>query len=79
MNIKSPEAHELATELAQLLGVSITEAVTRALRDAVSRTKPVGEIDPKLRAVLADMRRRMKGTKGIDPEDLYDPETGLPW
>jgi hypothetical protein len=34
MNIKSAEAMELARELAELDGVSLTQAVTRALRDA---------------------------------------------
>jgi antitoxin VapB len=32
MNIKSPEAHELATELARLRGVTVTKAVTDALQ-----------------------------------------------
>lgn len=79
MNIKSPEAHKLATELARLLGVSMTEAVTRALREAMERHRD----DVRLRdvdAIVADMRKRYKATegKGIEPEDLYDPEMGLP-
>jgi antitoxin VapB len=79
MNIKSQEAHRLATELARLLGVSMTEAVTRALREALERNRD----DVRLRsvdAIVADMRKRYRAseTKGIEPEDLYDPETGLP-
>lgn len=34
MNIKSVEAVELARELAEIDGISLTDAVTRALRDA---------------------------------------------
>jgi antitoxin VapB len=33
LNIKNPEAHRLAQELARLTGTSITEAVTQALRE----------------------------------------------
>lgn len=77
MNIKSPEAHRLATELARVLGISITEAVTKALRDALLRAQMKADIDPKLRALIADMQERMQAT-GINAEDLYDPETGLP-
>lgn len=78
MNIKNKEAHRLAAELAGLLGVSMTEAVTRALRDALERVKPRGVIDPETRALVNDMQRRMKNTTGISVEDLYDDETGLP-
>jgi antitoxin VapB len=77
MNIKSPEAHRLATELARLLDISITEAVTRALREALDRqseTRRLRDVD----AIVADMRKRYKATTGIEAEDLYDPETGLP-
>lgn len=34
MNIKNAEAVELARELAEIDGISLTDAVTRALRDA---------------------------------------------
>ena len=37
LNIKSPEAHELAAELARLTGESMTKAVTQALRDRLER------------------------------------------
>lgn len=39
MNIKSDEAHQLAIELARLRGVSLTRAVTDALRSEVERTR----------------------------------------
>jgi antitoxin VapB len=39
LNIKSAEAHRLAKELAQLRGVSLTHAVTEALREKLDREK----------------------------------------
>ena len=39
LNIKSTEAHRLAQELAQLSGVSLTHAVTEALREKLDREK----------------------------------------
>jgi antitoxin VapB len=38
-NIKSAEAHRLAREIAQLCGVSLTHAVTEALREELDREK----------------------------------------
>lgn len=39
MNIKNPEAHRLATELSRLRGVSLTQAVTDAVRLELEREK----------------------------------------
>lgn len=77
MNIKSEEAHSLATELAALLGTTMTEAVTRALREAVEKLKR-SKRDEELYALVKDMQRRAKGTTGISIDALYDKETGLP-
>jgi antitoxin VapB len=37
LNIKSAEAHRMASEIAQLRGVSLTSAVTEALREKLER------------------------------------------
>ena len=37
LNIKNPEAHKLARELAECTGESLTEAVTLALRERLER------------------------------------------
>ena len=37
LNIKSPEAHALATRLAQKTGETLTDAVTTALRERLER------------------------------------------
>ena len=38
LNIKNDEAHKYAKELSRITGESITEAVTRVLREALDRT-----------------------------------------
>jgi antitoxin VapB len=39
MNIKNAEAHHMAQELADLRGLSITQAVTEAIREVLDREK----------------------------------------
>ena len=39
LNVKNDEAHDLARELFELTGATITEAVTLALRDALVRER----------------------------------------
>jgi antitoxin VapB len=80
LNIKSPEAHQLAAELARLTGESMTKAVTEAIRERLRRKrreldseKIVGEAMAIARRVASYPRkdRRPHG------EFLYD-ERGLP-
>ena len=40
LNLKSREAHELAKQLSELTGQSMTQAVVDALREAVARRTP---------------------------------------
>jgi antitoxin VapB len=39
LNVKNEEAHELARELSELTETTITEAVTRALRETLARER----------------------------------------
>ena len=39
LNIKNSEAHRLAAELARMRGVSVTKAVTDALREQIDRQR----------------------------------------
>jgi antitoxin VapB len=39
MNIKNPEAHQLAREVAAMTGESVTGAVTKSLRDRLERLR----------------------------------------
>jgi antitoxin VapB len=82
LNIKNPEAHKLATELAQLIGVSLTEAVTQALREKLERVKK-REPDPKLledmTRIAHDIASRMTPeVKALDIDELLYDEMGLP-
>jgi antitoxin VapB len=76
LNIKSPEAHELAAELARLTGDSMAEAVTEAARERLERKhyqeKMVAEALATARRV-AGYRRRDRCPHG----GLYD-ERALP-
>lgn len=79
LNIKSDEAYALASELAGLEGVSLTQAVLDALRARkleLSREKKIAEIREFCRETRAMMSPE---TLAFDiDKELYDEETGLP-
>ena len=80
LNIKNPEARQIATKLAELTGESVTQVVTSALREKLER-----ETRRKSREGLAErlmeIGRRASALPVLDPRDpdeiLYD-EFGLP-
>ncbi len=80
--IRSEEADQLARELAARTGETITEAVTKALRDRLERTPEADARTPadKLAAMM-EIARRSARIPERDPrphgEILYD-ENGLP-
>ena len=80
LNIKSPEAHELAAELARLTGESMTQAVTEALRERLEREKRKRDED-RLFAELMEIAEQCAAYPRRDDrsleEFLYD-ERGLP-
>ena len=80
LNIKSPEAHELAAELARLTGESMTRAVTEAIRERLEREKRKRDED-KLFAELMEIADQCAAYPRRDDrsleEFLYD-ERGLP-
>jgi antitoxin VapB len=80
LNIKDPETHKLAQELARETGQSMTKAVTEALReqlDQVRRRKRRGNMAEDLLAIGRRFASKVK--KPVVPHDqlLYD-ERGLP-
>jgi len=82
LNIKSKDAHRLASELARLTGQSLTEAVTEAIREKLQRVKS-REPDPKLMEDMAriahDIAARMSPeVKALDIDDLLYDENGMP-
>ena len=84
MNIKNEETHRLARELATEMGVSVTAAVTEAVRQMLATRRAAKGDDPETRArrilELAAEMRQMAPPRYFDQdfdELLYD-EVGLP-
>ena len=82
LNIKNPEAHRLATELARHTGESLTEAVTQALREKLARVKsrkPDTKLMDDILRIGRDCAKRLSPeVRNLDHgEYLYD-EKGLP-
>ena len=83
LNIKNPETHRMARELANLTGENVTTAVTVAVRERLEREqqrkKKQGRLEWLLQlsketsALMNDGRSSKELT-----DELYDPETGLP-
>ncbi len=72
LNIKNPETHRLAKELAGLTGESMTEAITTAVRERLERIREAengGGMAERIHAIAAEMRARL-------PEDFFDVEHG---
>jgi antitoxin VapB len=81
MNIKSDEAHRLASELAAITGESLTAAVTQAVRERLERVR--GERDvgraSRLLAIGRDCAKRLRPPYDtIDHGDVLYDERGLP-
>jgi antitoxin VapB len=79
LSIKNPAAHQLAEQVAKQMGVTLTEAVIRALEDKVRQAPKPKPIDwKKLDAILA----RFDALPVLDPrspdEILGYDEFGLP-
>ena len=80
LNIKSPEAHELAAALARLTGESMTRAVTEAIRERLERKRRERDREKMVAEAMAIARRVAKyPRKDRRPHGdfLYD-ERGLP-
>lgn len=80
LNIKDPEAHELAQALAKATGESMTRAVTVALRERLDRIKKARKSSARAKALLAIGREFSKNLQSphLDHGDfLYDAH-GLP-
>jgi antitoxin VapB len=83
LNIKNHEVHELAKELAELTGESMTEAVLVALRERLARERNTEERLQERLAVLTAIGRDVAERLGpewraMDVDAwLYD-ENGLP-
>ncbi len=80
LNIKDPEAHRLAQELARETGESMTSAVTQAIRERLEAVRRRRKRDAMLAAIHAISERSAELLKGpyIDHAELLYDEHGLP-
>ena len=82
MNIKNEEAHELAAELANLTGRSMTAVIIEALRTELKQVRRYQDRDERLEELMAIGKRcaahiHQPVTALQHGEMLYD-ETGMP-
>jgi antitoxin VapB len=82
LNIKNEEVHELVRTAAKLTGKSQTSVVEEALRRYLRQVQTDARMD-RLKELMAEIDRtniqlRAEGREYLDPDDLYDPATGLP-
>jgi len=78
LNIKNPETHRMAKELASLRSTSVAQAVAEALREAIERDRePLRKADRILVAAQALHDALPPEAMTFDVNDLYD-EMGLP-
>lgn len=83
LNLKNQEAEQMARQLAQLTGESLTDAIKGALKERLEREekarKRFGRMEW-LRRVTRETSAIMNDGKTSTEliEELYDPETGLP-
>ena len=82
LSIKTKEAHDLAAELSRKMGISMTEAVTIALREKLSELQLNSESDKK----RADLMEYIRETQAmVSPElkaasinELLYDDLGMP-
>lgn len=82
LNIKDPEAHKLASELARRTGHTLTKVVTDALRESLAREKPAASDRSRLAFRVLEIGRRAAARPILDPrtpdEILGYDEFGVP-
>ncbi len=80
LNIKDPDAHKLAQELARETGESMTAAVIQAIRERLEAVRRRRKRDSTRAALMAIAKRGASLYKGpyVDHADLLYDEKGLP-
>lgn len=81
LNIKSPDVHELAREVADITGETLTTAVKEALRERLERLR--GEDAPPLADLLVAIGRDCadrlpEPDRSVEHGELLYAEDGLP-
>jgi antitoxin VapB len=77
MNIKDPEVRELALELGRRRGLSMTDAVRQALKEAVERERDKRDDYVRHMTELARLTHDASLEPFLTDDDLYD-HRGLP-
>lgn len=83
LNIRDPEVHRLAREVAAATGETMTEAVKAALRERLARLRQADEAERRRRyEAIMEFGRRWREAPVVDPRPFdeildYD-ENGLP-
>lgn len=82
LNIKDPEAHALASEIARRTGQTLTKVVTEALRERLDRERSLEGDRTRLVARVLEIGRRVAARPVLDPrspdEILGYDEQGVP-
>lgn len=83
LNIRDPEVHELAREVAHATGETMTQAVKTALRERLTRVRDDRERERQRRLeAIEDFVRRFQALPVLDPrtpDEILDyDENGLP-
>jgi len=79
LNIKNEEAHRLASRLARLTGESLTETVTRALKERLERVEAPNDLARQLLDIGRDCAERLgEPYRSVAHGDLLYDERGLP-
>ncbi|HTV66446.1 MAG TPA: type II toxin-antitoxin system VapB family antitoxin [Bryocella sp.] len=81
LNIKNPETHKLAEELARRTGENMTEAVTQAIRERLERVRRPHKPDlaERIMAISKDSAARLEESlKSLDIDELLYDQNGLP-
>ncbi len=81
LNIKNPEAHRLARELAKLTGENMSSAVTQAVRERLQRVRrEQGKgLAARLLEIGKDCASRLREpARSLDHAELLYDEKGLP-
>jgi antitoxin VapB len=81
LNIKNKEAHRLAQQLAKLTGESMTEAVTKAVRERLERARRECGVtlSDRLLEIGKDCATHLKEPfRSVDHGHLLYDEKGLP-
>ena len=80
LNIKSEEAHRLASRLSELTGESLTSVVIRALRTDLERRERELDVEAEVDRIMAiakEIRAHMREPVSSVTSWMYD-EDGLP-